>query len=86
MAGRKSGEPLPELFQIGDWQIDQNEGRIHRGHEIDSVRPRRMVQNGKSITAAGWYADSLRRVDGKRKFVERNFHIFHMVLLDKSWA
>ena len=39
MTGRKSGEPLPERFQIGDWQIDRKDGRIQRGEEVANVRP-----------------------------------------------
>ena len=46
----------------------------------------RMVQNGESITTAGWYSDSFRRVDGRWKFLERRFHIFHMVPLSRGWA
>ena len=39
MAGRESGEPFPELFQIGDWEIGQNEGCIQRGDLVANVRP-----------------------------------------------
>jgi uncharacterized protein (TIGR02246 family) len=46
----------------------------------------RMVQDGESVTTAGWYNDSYRRVDGKWKFLERRFNIFHMVPLSKGWA
>ncbi len=46
----------------------------------------RMVQNGESITTAGWYTDSFRRVDGNWKFATRFFHVFHMVPLREGWA
>ena len=39
MAGRESVEPLPELFRIGNWQINRTEGRIQRDDEVDNVRP-----------------------------------------------
>ena len=46
----------------------------------------RMVRDGESITAAGWYDDRYRRVEGKWKFAARIFHAFHMVPLSKGWA
>ena len=46
----------------------------------------RMVQNGESVTTAGWYEDTYQKVDGQWKFSERNFHVFHMVPLSKGWA
>ena len=46
----------------------------------------RMIRDGESITAAGWYADAFRRVDGEWKFAERDFTTFHMVPLSEGWA
>ena len=59
--------------------------------DVDRARGRcsveiRMVQNGESTTAAGWYDDRYQRVEGQWKFAERIFHVFHMVPLSKGWA
>ena len=58
---------------------------------VSSARARcsaeiRLVQDGVAVTGAGWYNDSFRRVDGRWKFSERQFHIFHMVPLSEGWA
>ena len=59
--------------------------------DVDWARGRcsveiRMVQDGKSTTAAGWYEDRYQRVEGQWRFAERIFHVFHMVPLSKGWA
>lgn len=46
----------------------------------------RMVQNGESVTAAGWYDDRYRKAGGRWRFAARAFHVFHMVPLAKGWA
>ena len=67
-----------------------------QNHVIDEYTPTeargrcsveiRMVQKGESVTAAGWYSDSYRKVDGKWRFAARDFKTFHMVPLSKGWA
>ena len=46
----------------------------------------RFTRNGRSITAAGFYEDTYRRVDGRWLFAERKLHFHHVVPLDKGWA
>ena len=46
----------------------------------------RFIRDGQSITGAGCYQDRYRRVDGKWRFVERQFTAFHMVPLSEGWA
>lgn len=46
----------------------------------------RMVQNGEAVTAAGWYQDKYKKIDGTWKFSERNFITFHMVPLKRGWG
>ena len=67
-----------------------------QNHVIDSYTPTevqgrcsveiRMVQDGEAVTAAGWYRDRYRKVDGTWKFAERDFVTFHMVPLKSGWA
>lgn len=46
----------------------------------------RLVQEGEAYTAAGWYEDSYRRVEGSWRFAQRVFHVFHWVPLKKGWS
>ena len=46
----------------------------------------RLVQDGEAYTAAGWYEDTYRRVDGSWRFARRDFHVFHWVPLKKGWG
>lgn len=79
-AGIANQPPIPF---IQNHVIDQLEGDEARGRCSAEIR---MVQNGESVTTAGWYDDSFKRVDGKWKFASRLFHVFHMVPLSKGWA
>lgn len=79
-AGVAGQPPIPF---IQNHVIDELAGDRARGRCSVEIR---MVQSGKSITAAGWYDDHYRRVDGRWKFAERTFHVFHMVPLEKGWA
>ena len=72
--------PIPFIQNHVIDELQESEARARCSAEI------RMVQNGKSVTAAGWYTDSFRKVDGRWKFQERKFHVFHMVPLSKGWA
>ncbi len=67
-----------------------------QNHVIDGLTPTeaqgrcsveiRMVQDGKAVTAAGWYRDTYRKVDEAWKFSERVFITFHMVPLSQGWG
>jgi ketosteroid isomerase-like protein len=46
----------------------------------------RMVHKGEAYTVAGHYYDTYRRVGGRWRFAERDFHTFHWVPLSKGWA
>jgi ketosteroid isomerase-like protein len=46
----------------------------------------RFSRSGTSITMAGHYEDTYRRVDGRWLFVERKLFFNHMVPLSKGWA
>lgn len=72
--------PIPFIQNHVIDEISDGQARARCSVEI------RMVQDGDSVTTAGWYEDSFRRVDGKWKFAERRFHVFHMVPLSKGWA
>lgn len=72
--------PIPFIQNHVIDELSESEARARCSAEI------RMVRNGESITTAGWYEDSFRRDDGKWKFLERKFNVFHMVPLDKGWA
>jgi hypothetical protein len=73
----------PPIPFIQNHVIDELSGDTARARCSAEIR---MVQDGKSVTTAGWYDDTFRRVDGKWKFDERRFHVFHMVPLDEGWA
>jgi uncharacterized protein (TIGR02246 family) len=73
----------PPIPFIQNHVIDELSGDTARARCSAEIR---MVQEGKSVTTAGWYDDTFRRVDGKWKFDERRFHVFHMVPLDEGWA
>ena len=72
--------PIPFIQNHVIDELSADEARGRCSVEI------RMVQNGESITAAGWYDDTYRRVGGEWKFVDRIFHVFHMTPLNKGWA
>jgi ketosteroid isomerase-like protein len=72
--------PIPFIQNHVIDELNESEARARCSAEI------RLVQNGESVTGAGWYADTYRRVEGQWKFLERRFHIFHMVPLSKGWA
>ena len=40
-----------------------------------------MVNKGEAYTVAGHYADRYRRVDGRWRFAERDFMVYHWVPL-----
>jgi len=46
----------------------------------------RFSRGGRSITAAGFYEDTYRRVNGRWLFAERKLHFHHVVPLGKGWA
>lgn len=46
----------------------------------------RFSRGGRSITAAGYYEDTYRRVDGRWLLAERKLHFHHVVPLEKGWA
>jgi 8-oxo-dGTP pyrophosphatase MutT (NUDIX family)/ketosteroid isomerase-like protein len=46
----------------------------------------RFSRSGRSITAAGHYEDTYRRVDGRWLFAERKLFFNHMVPLSAGWA
>ena len=46
----------------------------------------RFSRGGTSITMAGHYEDTYRRVDGRWLFAERKLFFYHMVPLAKGWA
>ncbi len=46
----------------------------------------RFTRGGDSVTAAGYYEDKYRRVDGKWRFVERKLFFHHVVPLSEGWA
>ena len=72
--------PIPFIQNHVIDELQESKARARCSAEI------RMVRDGESVTTAGWYNDSLIRIDGKWKFLERKFHIFHMVPLSKGWA
>ena len=76
----KSQKLLFKLFKSALLRHLHWEARARCSSEI------RMVQDGESITTAGWYEDSFRRIDWEWKFLERRFNGFHMVPLSKGWA
>ena len=73
----------PPIPFIQNHVIDELDGDQARGRCSVEIR---MVRDGESITAAGWYDVHYRRVNGVWKFASRNFHVFHMVPLSKGWA
>jgi ketosteroid isomerase-like protein len=46
----------------------------------------RFARNGESVTAAGYYEDKYRRVNGEWRFVERKIFFHHVVPLKVGWA
>ena len=46
----------------------------------------RMIENGQSMIASGYYEDSLRRVKDEWKFVVRDNTSYHLVPHLKGWA
>ena len=73
--------PTPKPFiqnHVIDVSGDEATGRC--GVEI------RMVNKGEAYTVAGHYADRYRRVDGRWRFAERDFMVYHWVPLAKGWA
>ena len=72
--------PIPFIQNHVIDEISDGRARARCSVEI------RMVAEGESVTTAGWYDDTFQRVDGKWKFAERKFHVFHMVPLSKGWA
>ena len=79
-AGIATHPPIPFIQNHVIDELGEVEARARCSVEI------RMVQDGEAVTTAGWYDDSYRRVDGKWKFNERKFHVFHMVPLSKGWG
>lgn len=79
-AGIAKQPPIPFIQNHVIDELGETQARARCSVEI------RMVRDGESITTAGWYDDFYRKVDGKWKFQERNFHVFHMVPLSKGWA
>ena len=72
--------PMPFIQNHVIDELQETEARARCSAEI------RMIREGESVTAAGWYNDSFRKVDGHWKFQERWFHVFHMVPLSEGWA
>ncbi len=79
-SGLAAQPPIPFIQNHVIDEIGDGRARARCSVEI------RMVQDGESVTAAGWYDDSLRQVDGRWKFAERHFNVFHMVPLKEGWA
>ena len=75
-----SSPPIPFIQNHVIDELHGSQARARCSAEI------RLIQDGEAMTAAGWYDDSFRRVDGKWKFLERRFIFFHMVPLSKGWA
>ena len=46
----------------------------------------RFSRGGRSITVAGHYEDTYRRVDGRWLFAERKLFFNHVVPLEQGWA
>jgi ketosteroid isomerase-like protein len=46
----------------------------------------RMVEDGESLVASGYYKDRFRREAGHWKFTEREVSFFHWVPLQQGWA
>ncbi len=46
----------------------------------------RFARNGESVTAAGYYEDRYRRVNGNWRFVQRKIFFHHVVPLKQGWA
>ena len=46
----------------------------------------RIVENGQSIIASGYYQDRLRRENGRWKFASREITFFHWVPIQQGWA
>src|SRR5205807_9142252 len=46
----------------------------------------RFSRRGESLTGAGYYEDTYRKVGGRWRFAERKLHFHHMVPLKQGWA
>ncbi len=46
----------------------------------------RFTRNGESVTAAGYYEDRYRRVNGQWRFARRRITFYHVVPLKQGWA
>ena len=73
----------PPIPFIQNHVIDEYSGDEASGRCSVEIR---MVIKGESVTAAGWYSDRYRKVDGVWKFAARDFKTFHMVPLKQGWA
>jgi hypothetical protein len=55
------------------------------GHGICS-NELRMTENGKSMIGSGYYLDTLRRENGRLRFVIRDMNFIHWVPLQQGWS
>lgn len=46
----------------------------------------RMVHKGEAYTVAGHYFDTYRKVEGRWRFLRRDFRVFHWVPLKQGWS
>ena len=79
-AGVLESPPMPFIQNHVIDELTPTQARARSSAEI------RMVQDGVAVTAAGWYDDKFRKVDGHWKFQERKFTFFHMVPLSQGWG
>lgn len=61
-------------------EVDGDQARCRCAAEV------RIVDEGGAVTAAGFYADRLQRVDGRWRFARRRYTAYHRVPLSRGWA
>lgn len=78
-AGMSDLSPKPFIHN----HVIELQGDRASGHCAVEIRA---VQDGEAYTAAGYYEDHYRRVDGQWKFASRSFEVYHWVPLRQGWA
>ena len=78
--GLAAGVPPKPFIQNHVIEVDGDTATGRCGAEI------RMVRKGEAYTVAGHYADVYRRLDGRWRFLSRNFMTYHAVPLSQGWA